>query len=378
MDLVKHVRYFVAVTEERHFGRAAARLGMAQPSLSQRVQRLERELGVRLFDRTGRQIELTEGGRLLLAEARPLLARADALLGVAARVRGGAAGVLRGAVPPELGGSVVAALVQGFRERSPGVRLALRELGAETQLTELRAGTLDAGVLRHPVDVAGLGLGDVLCRPYGVLLPRPPEPGTAGTSRTGAGGAGRGRRADGPAGTRGTGGPQTGARPGGPETGEGARAGRPAGADGPEPGAPVPLASLDGLDLVLFPRAVAPALHAEILSVCRRHGFEPGSVLAGQDPEFVDGLVLSGTAVTFTGRDRRVPAGTVWHPLDGDPLLEQVSAAWSRGRQDDPAVRLFAEVVERVLTGAGGMTPVRETAVARRSAVSGPAYGYTV
>ncbi|MFF8955173.1 LysR family transcriptional regulator [Streptomyces sp. NPDC014894] len=329
MDLVKHVRYFVAVTEERHFGRAAARLGMAQPSLSQRIQRLERELGVRLFDRTGRGVELTEGGRLLLAEARPLVERADTLLGVAARVRSGAAGVLRAAVPPELGGAVVAALVGGFRDGSPGVRLALRELGAGAQLTELRAETLDVGVLRHPVDVAGLGLGEVLSRPYGVVLPHAPGDG--------------------------------GAPPPYGDAGE-----------------PVWLASLSGLDLVLFPQPSAPALHAEILAVCRRHGFEPGTVIAGQDPEFVDGMILSGTAVTFATRDRKLPPGTAWHPLEGEPLLEQVSAAWLRGRQDDPVVRLFAEVARGVLTERGGMVPVMETAAARRAPLPGPAYGYTV
>ncbi|MFJ4767985.1 LysR family transcriptional regulator [Streptomyces uncialis] len=333
MDLVKHVRYFVAVTEERHFGRAAARLGMAQPSLSQRIQRLERELGVRLFDRTSRGVELTEGGRLLLAEARPLIERADTLLGVAARVRSGAAGVLRAAVPPELGSAVVAALVGGFRDSSPGVRLALRELGAGTQLTELRAETLDVGVLRHPVDLAGLGLGEVLSRPYGVVLPHAPGDG---------------------------GGP-----PGAPPPAGGA-------------GESVWLAALSGLDLVLFPQPSAPALHAEILAVCRRHGFEPGTVIAGQDPEFVDGMVLSGTAVTFATRDRKLPPGTAWHPLEGEPLLEQVSAAWLRGRQDDPVVRLFAEVARSVLTERGGMVPVMETAAARRTTLPRPAHGYTV
>ncbi|GLF93000.1 LysR family transcriptional regulator [Streptomyces yaizuensis] len=330
MDLVKHVRYFVAVTEEGHFGRAAARLGVAQPSLSQRIQRLERELGVRLFDRTGRGVELTEGGRLLLSQARPLIEQADTLLGVAARVRSGAAGVLRAAVPPELGSAVVAALVGGFRDRSPGVRLALRERGAPAQLAELRAETLDVGVVRHPVDVAGLGLGEVLCRPYGVVLPHPA----------------------------------------GPDGGVG-----PAGV---EAGAPVRLDALGGLDLVLFPQPSAPALHAEILALCRRHGFEPGTVIAGQDPEFVDGMVLSGTAVAFATRDRRLPPGTAWHPLTGEPLLEQVSAAWLRGRQDDPVVRLFAEVAQDVLTERGGMVPVMETVMARRTALPGPAYGYTV
>lgn len=85
MDLVRHLECFVAVAEESHFGRAAARLGMAQPPLSQRIQRLEKELGVRLFERTSRQVTITEAGTLLLAEARELLARAESLRTAARR-----------------------------------------------------------------------------------------------------------------------------------------------------------------------------------------------------------------------------------------------------------------------------------------------------
>lgn len=298
MDLLRHLRYFRTVADEQHFGRAAERLRLAQPSLSQRIQRLERELGVRLFDRGSRGVSLTPAGRLVRAEADALLAAADRLDSVIAQVRAGTAGTLRAAVPPDLGGAAVAALLTGYRHRSPGGSLDLRELTTAQQARELVAGTLEGGVVRHPCPAEGLDFGPLLHQPLGVLL-----------------------RADDPL------------------------AAPPA----------VPLAELTGRDLVLFPRAAAPALFDETLTRAARHGCTPAAVHEARGGDFAQALVLSGAAVALLPNAAGEP-GTVWRPLAGTPLTWRTSAAWARGR-GGPAVRRFAEAAYEALRTGAGMVP---------------------
>ncbi|MEW2355904.1 LysR family transcriptional regulator [Spirillospora sp. NPDC029432] len=294
MNLVGHLRCFVVVAEELHFGHAAERLGMAQPPLSQRIQRLERELGVRLFDRSSRRVELTAPGRLLLDEAREFLARADRIYSLADRARAGGSGALRAGLPPGLGGDVVAALIAAFRDRHPELRLDLRELPTGEQVRALADGLLDVGVLRHPADTRGLTLGPLLGQPVGVLLP---EPAAAGE---------------------------------------------------------VHLPDLAGRDLVVFPRDEAPGAYDELLVTCRRHGYDPPAVHEAGNPQFALGLVLAGTAVALTPRTAEAP-GVVWRPLAGEPLTLRTSCAW---RRDDGAVAEFSAVATAVLRREAGMRTI--------------------
>ncbi|MFC8074950.1 LysR family transcriptional regulator [Streptomyces sp. NPDC057307] len=283
----------MAVAEELHFGRAAQRLGVAQPPLSQRIQRLERELGVRLFERSSRQVTITKGGTLLLDEARQLLAHSEALMATARRIQDGHSGLLRAALPPDITGESVAAILAGFQEREGGVELELHELPTAEQLARLASHDLDVGLIHHPCDVSGLELGPVLRHELGVLLPQ-----DAAESRL--------------------------------ET--------------------VPLAALTGYDLILFPRAHAPAVHDELLTTCARHGYTPAAVRHGQGPSFIRGLLLSSRAIAFGPRDAHRPGDPdlVWRPLSGAPLAWRHSAAWPRGR-GDAAVRAFADTVTDAL-----------------------------
>ncbi|MDI6410175.1 LysR substrate-binding domain-containing protein [Streptomyces albus] len=300
MDLIRHLQCFVAVAEESHFGRAAHRLGMAQPPLSQRIQRLERELGVRLFERSSRRVTITKGGTLLLDEARRLLADAEALTATARRIQEGHSGLLRAALPPDISGESVAAILDGFHTRSSGVELELHELSTAEQLARLASHALDVGLIHHPCDVSGLELGPVLRHELGVLLPH-----------------------DAPA----------------------------ARLDS------VPLTALSGYDLILFPRADAPAVHDDLLTTCARHGYTPAAVRHGQGASFTRGLLLSSRAVAFSprGAHHARDPDLIWRPLSGAPLARRHSAAWPKGR-GDAAVRAFADTVTDALgrTAAAG------------------------
>jgi DNA-binding transcriptional LysR family regulator len=160
---LRHFRYFVAVAEELHFRRAAERLHIAQPAVSEQVRKLEQELGVRLLDRTHRSVSLTEAGAALLTEARLVLKQAEVARLAARNARDRAAGRLRvGYVPTALPASVPRALQ---RLTTPFGKLeATVERGATSELIEgVRGERLDIAIVPLPAPTTGLritGLGD--------------------------------------------------------------------------------------------------------------------------------------------------------------------------------------------------------------------------
>lgn len=152
----RRLAYFVAVAEELSFTRAAERLRMAQPPLSQQIIRLENDLGARLFDRSRRGIRLTPAGAALLPEARRLLADLEDTARMVRRVGAGAVGSLSiGFVPSAVDGRLPE-LLRGFRAGHPDVELVLRELPPDPLLAAVAAGRLDLGVLYRPVTATGV------------------------------------------------------------------------------------------------------------------------------------------------------------------------------------------------------------------------------
>ncbi|MEM5427468.1 LysR family transcriptional regulator [Cupriavidus oxalaticus] len=149
MDL-RQLRYFVTVAEELHFGRAAQRLSMTQPPLSQQIQALEEELGVPLFVRTRRSVALTPAGAQWLPEVRRVLADAAALPGLAQRLARGELGSLSLAFVSTADYGILPDLLRRFRARHPEVQLQLREATSDVQLEALLEGTIDAGLVIRP------------------------------------------------------------------------------------------------------------------------------------------------------------------------------------------------------------------------------------
>lgn len=172
---LRHLRYFQAVAEERHFGRAALRLHMAQPPLSQQIKALEDELGVKLLSRTTRRVDLTPAGEAYLARVRAILQSVDAAGDEAQRIGSGLEGRLVVGCVGSATYSLLPALARALREQMPAVDFAFQgEMLSPDQVSALRDGSIDLALLRltgDPADHADLTMLTLREEKYVVALP---------------------------------------------------------------------------------------------------------------------------------------------------------------------------------------------------------------
>lgn len=148
---LRHLRYFIAVAEELHFGKAAERLCIAQPPLSQQIQQLEKEIGFSLFNRTQRKVELTDAGRLFLDEARSALANLEKAATAGRRIARGEVGWLGIGFVGTATYRYLPAILSEFRQRYPDVELVLRELVTARQADALREKRIHVGLARPAI-----------------------------------------------------------------------------------------------------------------------------------------------------------------------------------------------------------------------------------
>jgi DNA-binding transcriptional LysR family regulator len=169
---LRHLRYFVAVAAERHFGRAAARLHLSQPALSQQIRRLEGELGLTLLERDRRGVRLTPEGEAFLAEARAVVQQADRAAAVARALAAGATGRLRLSYVVTMSGGLPETIVSEYRRRYPGVELLADSGSTAHNAARLAAGELDVAFVHPPFEgAAELRWVEVATEPLVVAVP---------------------------------------------------------------------------------------------------------------------------------------------------------------------------------------------------------------
>ncbi|HTC35524.1 MAG TPA: LysR substrate-binding domain-containing protein [Bryobacteraceae bacterium] len=169
---IRHLRYFLAVAETLHFSKAAERLGIAQPPLSQQIKRLEQLIGHRLFDRTTRGVKLTLAGQLLAERARSTLEKIQDDLAQVRRLGRGEEGTLTVGFAGSVMFTELPAAIERYRRLYPKVELRLRELSTAPQIAALLNGTIDLAFLRDGDPTEGIQITTVLQERYVAVLPR--------------------------------------------------------------------------------------------------------------------------------------------------------------------------------------------------------------
>jgi DNA-binding transcriptional LysR family regulator len=170
MAELRRLRYFLAVAEERSFTRAAARLLIAQPALSRQIRELEKDLGVRLLDRTTQYVEPTEAGRMVMERGRALVDEEDRLWRDVRGFAAGARGTLTFGYSASTGYETAPALLERLAETSPGITVTARLLSTAEIPAAVADGALDAGLLRCPPPTPQLARTLVRLEPQGVLM----------------------------------------------------------------------------------------------------------------------------------------------------------------------------------------------------------------
>jgi LysR family transcriptional regulator, hydrogen peroxide-inducible genes activator len=168
---LKDLRYLVALADERHFGRAAQRSFVSQPTLSAQLKKLESYLGVQLIERQPKQVTLTEAGEQIVARARRILEASDEVLALARTHRDPLAGKLRIALLPTIGPYLLPRVVREIHKALPRLDLQLYEYQTGPMLEKLGAGQVDVGILALPVNMDGLEARQLYVEPFTLALP---------------------------------------------------------------------------------------------------------------------------------------------------------------------------------------------------------------
>lgn len=287
---LRHLRYFITVAEELHFGRAAERLRIAQPPLSFQIRQLEEEIGVRLFQRTKRRVELTAAGEVFLREALKTMAQLEQAVSDAQRASRGEVGQLTIGFIQSAAINALPGVLRTFRDRFPEVDIKLREATPTQVHNDLIEGKIQIGFLRPPINHDALECEIVLSEPLLVALPK---------------GLPLARRKN------------------------------------------LALKSLASERFIMSPREASPGFYDQIMSVCREAGFSPVIGQEAVQMQTILGLVAGGMGVALIPASIRSlrSDGVIYRELrDPVPQAEMI-VAWRRDNQS-PVLRAFLNVIK--------------------------------
>lgn len=286
---LRHLRYFIAVAEELHFGHAAARLNISQPPLSQQIQILEQQIGARLFARTNRSVSLTEAGRQFLADSRQILSQVDDAAARAARLHHGETGELRiGFTSSAPFIKAVSDTLSTFRRRYPDVHIQTRETNTREQIVPLNEGALDLGLMRNTQLPDTLVWERVLREPLLAMVPR-----------------------DHPLANQSS----------------------------------VSLRELAREPFVFFDPHVGTGLYDDILGLMRRYDLTPVITQEVGEAMTIIGLVAAGLGVSILPASfRRVQLSEMrWLPIDEQDAVSEMWLVWSKHHEQGQAAQRFRE-----------------------------------
>ena len=289
---MRHLRYFVALAEFLHFGRAAIQLRITQPSLSQQIQQLETELQTTLLQRTRRRVQLTESGRLFLEQARDILARTDQAAVIARSASRGDVERLRVGIAYWMDVTSLIGVVRTLDQRQPGVHLEIRTMSVPLQVAALQEERLDIGFVRPPITERSLSTEPLLTESFIVALPNRHRLATV-------------RR--------------------------------------------ISLSSLADEPFILYPRDAVPQYYDLTLRLCREAGFTPHVRHQVDRPDLVLRLVATGVGITLVPASARTaprPGVAYRALLPPSPVLE-TAVAWRRDN-GSPTVKAFVDVAKEV------------------------------
>jgi len=295
---LRHLRYFVAVAEELHFGRAAERLRIAQPPLSRQIKDLEREVGTPLFERVPRGVELTAAGQAFLPEARLTLAQAERAQRTAQRAALGETGRLRvGFVEAATHSGILPDVLGFFRVHLPAIGLSLFELDPLRQAEAFREGRIDLGILQGSMLESARWLREESIYTEPIVLAVPADHRLAGRAR-------------------------------------------------------FTLASLAEEAFVLFPRQTDPALFDDIVARCRTAGFSPRVVQEATGWHTLTSLVGAGVGIGFVPKSISAfqQHGVAYRAVPDLSVQMMLSAVWRAGEKS-PVRERFVTALRAVAGG---------------------------